>query len=68
MCHRIFQYTDQVNIGMDYEVRNIAVYKDLTGGGTRYFVSRYPAVTATDPEEFRALRFCKIVKKMIIYF
>ena len=47
--HCIIKYRQQVHIRIDHQVGHIAVYEDLTGLSTRYFIRGDPAVAATDP-------------------
>src|SRR5664279_1458220 len=51
----IFQNTQQIHVGMNYHIGDVAVYKYFSRLGPCNFIGGHTAVTAADPEKLRSL-------------
>lgn len=66
LIHGIFQYSQQIQIGMNHHVRHVAVYKNLPGLGAGDFIGGYPAIAAANPEKLGRLQMRKPIEKIRI--
>jgi hypothetical protein len=55
MIDSIVQYREKVEIGVDYHIGHITVYKNLSGPSASDLVGWYTAVTTSDPKKFGCL-------------
>lgn len=66
LIHGIFQYGQQIQIGMHHHIRHVAVHKNLSGLRAGDLIGGYPAIAAPDPKKFGCLQMRKPIEKIRI--